>query len=305
MEAATRIFGLLSPLGIGTETDGPVAAREVDGYFPADSMIRRLHSERLIAFSGIRALLMQASDPLAVVGFRRHSILFDDPRRRLLSTDQRMSRMYFGDRDLAIATGETVQTMHERVRGKVKEDYGPVRAGTPYAASDPELMLWTLATLADSALVYHERLFGSLTDAERQSYWSDYRQIGKLLGMPEDSMPETEPGLRDYVNGRLTDGSLYISPEVRDRSISIIFDPPFGGWLRLVLTPVTEAVRLSSVGFLPDEIREMYGFNWDPAREALLRSSVLQIRLAVRVWPDVIRLHPAAREPAASLPGQD
>jgi uncharacterized protein (DUF2236 family) len=296
MESVVKAFGLLSPLGIGRSEEVDPPASKVDGYFPADSMIRRLHSERLIAFSGVRALLMQACDPLAVVGFRKHSILFDDPRTRLMSTDQRMSRMYFGDEALAVRTGNEIQAMHRKVKGKVKEKYGPIAAGTPYSASDPELMLWTLATLADSALLYWERIFGSLDPEEREAYWADYRQIGILLGMPPSSMPASEPELREYVRSRLDDGSLYISPEVRDRSTSIIFDPPFGGWLKLVLTPVSEAIKLSSIGFLPAEIREMYGFSWDPARETLLRSSLLQIRIASRLWPDVIRRHPASRE---------
>ena len=301
MEGAARAFGLLSPLGIGRSDEPELAASKVDGYFPADSMIRRLHSERLIAFSGVRALLMQACDPLAVVGFRKHSILFDDPRTRLMSTDQRMSRMYFGDSELAERTGNEIQAMHRKVKGTVKEQYGPIAKGTPYSASDPELMLWTLATLADSALLYWERIFGSLDAEDRESYWADYRQIGMLLGMPADSMPATEPELREYVRGRLDDGSLYISPEVRDRSTGIIFDPPFEGWLKLVLTPVSEAIKLSSIGFLPAEIREMYGFGWDPARETVLRTSLLQIRIASRLWPDVIRRHPASRETSGAL----
>ena len=71
-------------------------AAEVDGFFAADSMVRRLHSERVVLFSGARALLMQACEPLGVVGFQRHSIIFDDPRLRLQRTDERMSRIYFG-----------------------------------------------------------------------------------------------------------------------------------------------------------------------------------------------------------------
>lgn len=302
-DTAARLFGLLTPLGLGQRDESEAPARQIDGYFPADSMIRKLHSERLIAFSGIRALLMQACDPLAVVGFRKHSILFDDPRTRLMSTDQRMSRMYFGGERLAMQTGDDIQAMHKRVNGKVGGQYGPIAKGTPYSASDPELMLWTLATLADSALLYWERIFGYLDDEDRQAYWADYRRIGMLLGMPPDSMPATEPELREYVYGRLDDGSLYMSDDVRDRSKAIVFDPPFDGWLKLVLTPVSEAIKLSSVGFLPKEIRRMYGFSWDPARETVLRSSLLQIRIASRVWPDVVRLHPAARQQAGTLAG--
>lgn len=273
-------------------------AHEADGFFSADSMIRRLHGERLIAFSGVRALLMQACDPLAVVGFDRHSEIFTDPRRRLLRTDRYMSRMYFGDEALARRTGDSIRAMHSRVSGRVEEDYGPIPAGTPYEASDPDLMLWTLATLADSALVYYERLCGSLSDEERAAYWSDYRQIGLLLGMPEDSMPETEPEMRAYVEGRLTDGSLYVSEDIGQRAKDIIFLPPFNGLTRIALTPLTQAVKLSSVGFLPKEIRRLLGLSWDPLREAMLTASALEIRLARPFWLDAVRQHPAARAPA-------
>src|SRR5215218_3119528 len=201
---------------------GVPQAREVDGFFAADSTLRRLHRERLVLFSGVRALLMQACDPLAVVGFQRHSIIFDDPQVRLQRTDERMSRIYFGSCEEAEETGRIVRAMHQRVRGKTPADYGPVPKGTVYAASDPELGLWVLATLADSAVVYYERIFGSLTAEERERYWSEYRRVGELLGLPPESMPATYEGLREYMAGRLGDGSLWISDDRRAQAVQMI-----------------------------------------------------------------------------------
>jgi uncharacterized protein (DUF2236 family) len=54
---------------------------------------------------------------------------------------------------------------------------------------------------------------------------------------------------------------------------------------------------------LPAEIRRMLGFSWDPAREALLRSALLQLRLGSRFWPAPVRLHPAARAEAGEPHG--
>ena len=278
-------------------------AEEVDGFFGADSMVRRLHRERLVLFSGVRALLMQACDPLAVVGFRRHSIIFDNPQARLQRTDERMSRIYFGTREDAEETGSVVQAMHRRVRGKTPADYGPIAKGTPYDASDPELGLWVLATLADSALVYYERIFGSLPAPERERYWREYRLVGELLGLPPDSMPATHGDLRDYVGKRLRDGSLWISDERREQAVQMILEPPWTGWLRTAAMPVTETVRLISVGLLPPQIRALFGFSWDPAREALLRSTLFQLRLGSRFWLDAVRLHPAARLPVGERYG--
>src|SRR5215213_696882 len=278
-------------------------AEEIGGFFGPDSMVRRLHRERVVLFSGVRALLMQACDPLAVVGFERHSIIFDDPQTRLLRTDERMSRIYFGSAEDAEETGRIVQAMHRRVRGRTPAEYGPVAKGTPYDASDPELGLWVLATLADSALVYYERIFGALDPAERERYWAEYRQVGKLLGLPEDSMPATHVALREYIHGRLHDGSLWISGERRERATRMILEPPYSGWQRAAVIPLTETIKLISTGLLPAEIRRLFGFSWDPGRGALLRSALLQLRLGTRFWPDAVRLHPAARMAAGERYG--
>jgi uncharacterized protein (DUF2236 family) len=278
-------------------------AAETDGFFAPDSMVRKLHRERLVLFSGVRALLMQACDPLAVVGFQRHSIIFDDPQTRLLRTDEWMSRIYFGTVDDAEQAGRAVRGMHARVKGKTPADYGPIPKGTPYAASDPKLGLWVLATLADSAVVYYERIFGALSDADRERYWSEYRQVGELFGLPPSSMPATFADLRDYVEGRLGDGSLWISEDRRDQAERMILEPPYSGLMRAAFLPLTETIRLISVGLLPAEIRKLFGFSWDPGREALLRSALIQLRVGTRFWPEAVRLHPAARSAAGERYG--
>jgi len=287
----------------GLPQGGPPRAGKVDGFFAADSTLRRLHRERLVLFSGVRALLMQACDPLAVVGFQRHSIIFDDPQLRLQRTDEWMSRIYFGTVAEAGEAGAAVQSMHRRVKGRTPADYGPIPKGTTYDATDPKLGLWVLATLADSAVVYYERIFGALSPRARELYWSEYRQVGELLGLPSDSMPATYLDLREYVDGRLADGSLWISEDRRAQAERMILDPPFSGWMRTAFIPVTETIRLISTGLLPTEIRRMFGFSWDPAREALLRSALLQLRLGTRFWPDAVRLHPAARTAAGERYG--
>jgi uncharacterized protein (DUF2236 family) len=275
----------------------PLAA-EVDGFFAADSMVRRLHRERLVLFSGVRALLMQACDPLGVVGFERHSVIFDDPQTRLQRTDERMSRIYFGTEREAEETGRVVRAMHRRVHGMTAERYGPIAEGTPYDATDPELGLWVLATLADSAIVYYDRIFGGLDDLDRSRYWTEYRRVGELFGLPKSSMPVSYRELKDYIDGRLRDGSLWISDDRRTQAEKMILEPPFSGWQRTAVIPLTETIRLISTGLLPPQVRSLYGFSWDPARETLLRSTLLQLRFGSRLWPDSVRLHPAARAAA-------
>jgi uncharacterized protein (DUF2236 family) len=116
-------------------------------------------------------------------------------------------------------------------------------------------------------------------------------------------MPATHLVLRRYIDGRLGDGSLWISDERREQTVRMILEPPFSGWRRAAVVPVNETVKLISTGLLPAEIRRLFGFSWDPAREALLRSALLQLRFGARLWPDAVRLHPAARVAAGERYG--
>ncbi len=117
-------------------------------------------------------------------------------------------------------------------------------------------------------------------------------------------MPATHADLRDYVDGRLTDGSLFVNDERREAAKGLVLaPPPFKPLARIAVTPLHETIKLVSVGMLPAEIRTLLGFSWDPAREALLRSALLQLRLGSRFWPDAVRLHPAARHEAGERYG--
>src|SRR3954463_2717171 len=124
-----------------------------DGYFTDDSMLRRIHRERAVALSGPRALLMQAAPPLAVPGLLAHSTAMDEPYERLARTAEVMSTIGFGARDEAAAVTRRVRARHRRVRGRIPNATGSFPAGAPYRADQPDLLMWVLFTLVDSALV--------------------------------------------------------------------------------------------------------------------------------------------------------
>jgi uncharacterized protein (DUF2236 family) len=139
-----------------------------DGYFTDESMLRRVNRERVLALAGPRALLMQAAHPLAVARLIAHSTALDGPYERLARTAQVLNAIGFGSRDDADRVTARVRAMHRRVRGALPQAVGPYAAGTPYRADDPELLLWVLFTLVDSAtLVY--RLKGANSRVARQA----------------------------------------------------------------------------------------------------------------------------------------
>src|SRR3954449_8392369 len=107
------------------------------GYFSDDSMLRRIHRERAVALSGPRALLMQATHPLAVSGLLAHSSAMDEPYDRLARTAQVMSTIGFGARAEADRINKHLRGMHPRVPGRTPTAVGRYPAGTPYRADDP------------------------------------------------------------------------------------------------------------------------------------------------------------------------
>src|SRR4051794_19009220 len=151
-------------------------------FFTNESMIRRVQREWAVALSGPRALLLQAAHPVAFAGFFAHTGALEEPYERLSRTAEVMDLIAFGDPRAAERATRRVRAMHGRVRGTLDD-------GRRYAADDPELLLWVLAALADSALVVYERYVRALSAGEREAFWDDYRVVGRLFGLRDADMP--------------------------------------------------------------------------------------------------------------------
>src|SRR5436305_3222650 len=120
-----------------------------------------VHGERAVGLLyGQRAMLMQATDPLAFTGLIGNTGGLHAPFERLARTAQLMEKIYFGDKAEADRVAAHVRAMHARVRGETDRAIGPLPAGTPYAADRPDLLLWILACLADSALNIYRSFVG-------------------------------------------------------------------------------------------------------------------------------------------------
>ncbi len=269
-----------------------------DGYFAPDSMLRRVISETLVGLSGPRVLLVQAAHPVAFAGFFAHTGALDEPYERLNRTALIMNTVAFGSRSAADRATQRVRAMHTTVSGVLDEPAGRFPAGTPYAANDPELLLWILATLADGGAATYEGWVGPLERDELDRLWLDYRIVGMLFGLRPADMPRDWGEFRDYWDGMLDGGDLFVGDPARELAIEIVLHPP----LPLVARPLVELVNQITIGSLPPQVRDLYGFGWDPVRAAALSASRTYVRRALRpLLPDPLARIPVARNglPAA------
>jgi uncharacterized protein (DUF2236 family) len=258
-------------------------------------MLRRIHRERALALSGPRALLMQAAHPLAVSGLLAHTTALDEPYERLARTAATLSTIGFGSRSEADAVTGQVRAMHRRVRGRTREQIGRHPPGTSYRADDPELLLWVLFTLVDSALVVYRKYVGSLTLGEEAAYWEDYKVVGRLFGLRDGDLPRTLDDLDAYRQRMLEGDELVVTDWARDRARKIVLEPP----VPLVARPLLETVNFVTIALLPERIRAQYRFSAMPpaiVRRALVNGGAEYIKRAViPLLPDRLRLVPAAR----------
>ena len=264
----------------------------MDSYFTDSSMLRRVHRELAVAFSGPRALLMQATHPVAFEGFFAHTGAMDAPYERLRRTAQVMDTIAFGSRADADRATRRVRAMHKRMRGELAAPAGRFPAGTPFAADDPELLLWVLATLVDSALVVYDRYVASLSRAERDAYWQDYRVVGGLFGLADDEMPADIDAFDAYMTRMIHGDDLFVTSAARELAIEIVMRPP----VPLARKPVLELVNFITVGLLPPRLRKQYGLSWDPLRALALRGGAEYAkRVLVPLAPERLRVVSSAR----------
>ena len=266
-----------------------------DAYFSDESLLRVVHREAVVSLSGPRALLMQATHPVAFAGFFAHTGSLEEPYQRLSRTAAVMDTIAFGSRAEADRMTRRVRAMHRRVSGTLPRRAGRFPAGTPYAADDPELLLWILACLVDSALVVYQRYVRPLAREEREAYWQDFRTVGRLFGLRKRDSPTHIEGFDEYMAGMLAGPDLRVTPRARRLAVQIVMRPP----IPLRLRPVLEVANFVTVGLLPERLRREYRFGWDPARAlALAGGAEYTRRVIVPLLPERLRLVSSARAAA-------
>ncbi len=254
-----------------------------DGYFPrGSSWLRRVHGERLVGLMyGQRALCIGACAPLNYVGTSEHSYARLTPFRRLAHTGTAFEKVYFGSRAEADKVLAYVRRLHERVEGELSEDAGATPAGTAYSALDPELMLWTVAVIADSAQFFYELFIRRLEADERDALWQDYIRFAELFGMPRTAAPATYDEFRAYWRRRLASDELYLTDEARYIGYATAFEIPFPRHHQTAKR-VHDAVMLGS---MPPRVRELYALRYGLSQQVAFNAAAAAMRAGRRVTP--------------------
>jgi uncharacterized protein (DUF2236 family) len=237
-----------------------------DGYFGPGSVTWRLHADLTAPVSGLRSLLLQALHPRAMAGVEQHSRWRDDPAERFATTSAYVLTTTYGDRATARAAADRVRRIHAHVRGT-----DPV-TGKPYAADDPDLLIWVHAGLVQSGLAAAAHYGLALSPLEEDQYVAEMTAVAGLIGVPAgrfdarhleaSGAPASVAELDAYFEA--VRPGLATSKSTEDTAAYLIGMPV----IEPELAPVWQVLASAAVASLPGWARDMYGFTGDaPERE--------------------------------------
>lgn len=224
------------------------------GYFGPGSVAWRIHSEPCTLVGGLRALLIQALNPVAMAAVAEHSDYKVDPWARFRRTSEFVTTTIFGSKEQVDRAARRVRAVHKRISGT---DHV---TGRTYRADDPDLLLWVHAVEVDSFLVAYRRYGRQLSDEDANRYVAEMVRAAGLVGLDPGEVPSDTDSLISYLGSQ----DLVMTPAAKD-GMRVVLAPPMPLPLRpLWLVPATAAVAI-----LPKEVRELYGLPWvsqaDPA----------------------------------------
>jgi uncharacterized protein (DUF2236 family) len=260
------------------------AADPVAGFFGPASVTWKINREAAVYLGGLRALLMQIAHPKVAQGVADHSNFRHDPFARLRRTFDTVHAMVFGTRAEAVGAAERLWSVHLRVRGSAVADGG----ARPYAASDPDLLLWVLATLVDSSLHTYETFFPPLARAERAAFYDEAKTFARLCGLEASDMPAGLDAFEAYVRDTLASPTIAVTPAACEIADALLKGPP-------LLWMFRPSNYVLAAGTLPPGLRDAYGLPWTLPVRAAFAVGVKLVRTLTPHLPPALRIIPSAR----------
>lgn len=240
-----------------------------------------VNSEPLVFAGGGRALLMQVAHPGVGAGVEQHSTYARDPWGRLFRTIDVMMKLSFASPEQSARQQRMLDKMHRRVRGTTD-------LGQSYSAHDTDLQLWVWATLVDTALVVYERVRSRLSDEQRETYYAESKLMAYGCGVPRGACPETFTDFRAYID-RVVSTDLHVTTSARAVAAASMVPPLPGALADVAAVPN----QLVTIGLLPPELRQQYGFAWTPAMQRSLDRWFTGAKVMTTVVPTPLRRAPA------------
>ncbi len=254
-----------------------IALKEIDyehpageaGLFGPRSVIWQVHGDfTSMMCGGISALLLQMLHPLALAGVWDHSNFREDMLGRLRRTSQFISATTFGATRDAERLIERVKHIHLQVSGQASD-------GTPYEASDPQLLTWVHVAECSSFMAAHLRYRRpGLAVSEQDRYYREAARIAEALGARD--VPTSSAAVADYLQAQRPQ----LRSDERTREVAnLLLNAPAPS--RLARLPGALMMR-AGIDLLPDWAAQMLGLHLSTLQRHIVRPGVHGVAKVLR-----------------------
>ncbi|MGI8551819.1 MAG: oxygenase MpaB family protein [Dehalococcoidia bacterium] len=260
------------------------------GLFGPDSVTWRVAREPLLLLGGGRALLLQVAHPLVGQAVVDHSDYEQRPYDRLLGTVRWLVLTTFGTTAEAEQASRRIRGIHERVRGGLDRANATRHfdEGQAYAAANPALGRWVLATIVESILVVYEAFVGPLPPADADRFVREWQAAGDLMGIQRACFWGSAAALHRYVTAQIESDTVLPVPASRLAARTVL-RPPLP-WPQL--SPLPALAAFLTIGLLPEPLRRGYGLPWTGLQQRLHAAACRLLRLAHPYLPRKLRISP-------------
>jgi uncharacterized protein (DUF2236 family) len=241
------------------------------GYFTADSVTWRIHSDTAMFVGGIRALLEQALHPKAMAGVAAHSNFREDAWGRLQRTGDYVGTLTFGSKTEADKLAARVRKVHEMLK-----------------VDEPELLLWVHMAMVDAFLDTAVRSGVKLSTSEQDKYVEEMVIFAELVGIETGLVPRTVGQMQNYFQEIMP--KLSASDDAKRAALFIAL-PPLPPLLRFgtPIAPLWGGITSLAAAALPKWARKLYGWPSLPGQDSPTDLALRATRSALLFLPESLR----------------
>lgn len=227
---------------------------------PPDSVHWRVFKNPVSLYvGGVAAVILELAEPRVRTGVWEHSSFRAAPVRRMQATGLAAMISIYGPSTAAEAMIAKVVARHEQVRGVTP-------SGEPYAANDPELLAWVLATTGYGFGGAYSRYVRRLTGEETDRLYAESAPAARLYGLEQPLVSQAQvDALFQTMKDRLEPSPIL------DEFLRIMRTAPA---MPRALRPLQAMFVRAAVEMTPDWARRQLGLAWlglRPGEEALIR----------------------------------
>ncbi len=242
-----------------------------EGYYTADSVTWRVHSDTAMFVGGIRALLEQALHPQAMAGVAAHSNFREDAWGRLQRTGDYVGTLTFGSKEEADKLSARVRKVHEMLK-----------------VDEPELLLWVHMAMVDAFLDTAVRSGLKLSPTEQDKYVDEMVTFAELVGIESREVPRTVGQMENYFQEIMP--KLSASDDAKRAALFIAL-PPLPPLLRFgtPIAPLWGGITSLAAAALPRWARKLYGWPTVPGQDNATDLALKATRSALLFLPESLR----------------